>query len=270
MELISNQLRDFIQANTTNIPIEELRARAYNKRQGDLKGIDCPICKNKGYIAVFENDVEFMRECSCMKPRRSISRMEKSGLSSQLGKCTFDNYIASEEWQKRSKATALKFLNSNGEWFYAGGQSGAGKTHLCTAIVGEMLKQGKSAKYMLWRDEIVKLKANVNDDIAYSRQMDELKSADVLYIDDFFKVVGGNKPTGGDINIAFELLNFRYNDSKLITIISSELITDEIIDIDEAIAGRIISKSKGYCINLLKNRDRNYRLKGADNGNSTN
>ena len=141
---------------------------------------------------------------------------------------------------------------------------------MCTAIVGEMLKQGKSAKYMLWRDEIVKLKANVNDDVAYSKQMDELKSADVLYIDDFFKVVGGSKPTGGDINIAFELLNFRYNDNKLITIISSELITDEIIDIDEAIAGRIISKSKGYCINLKKDRDRNYRLKGADNGNSTN
>ena len=37
MELISNQLRDFIQANTTNIPIEELRAKAYNDI-GELQG----------------------------------------------------------------------------------------------------------------------------------------------------------------------------------------------------------------------------------------
>ena len=28
----------------------KLKADSYNKRTGDLKGYDCPVCKNKGYI----------------------------------------------------------------------------------------------------------------------------------------------------------------------------------------------------------------------------
>ena len=43
---------------------------------------------------------------------------------------------------------------------FIGGQVGAGKTHLCTAMVGEFLKRGISAKYMLWRDDALKLKAS--------------------------------------------------------------------------------------------------------------
>ena len=45
--------------------------------------------------------------------------------------------------------------------------------------------------------------------------------------------MAGKPITQGDINIAFEIINYRYiND--LITIISSELLLDEIINIDEA------------------------------------
>ena len=99
--------------------------------------------------------------------------------------------------------------------------------------------------------------------------MDDLKKAEVLYIDDLFKGgrdMDGNykPPTPADINAAFEIINYRYNSPDLITIISSERILAELNDIDEAIAGRIAEKSKpnGYCINLKRDAEKNWRMKG--------
>ena len=87
-----------------------------------------------------------------------------------------------------------------------------------------------------------------------------------MYIDDLFKTGKADdntvqKPTGADINAAFEIINYRYNNPSLLTIISSELSQDELIDIDEAIGGRIYEKSTAFSIG--KNRDRNYRIKKA-------
>ena len=119
---------------------------------------------------------------------------------------------------------------------------------------------------MLWRDDVVKIKGAVTDHDEYSRLMDEYKNIDVLYIDDLFKTGKADdntvqKPTGADINAAFEIINYRYNNPSLLTIISSELSQDELIDIDEAIGGRIYEKSTAFSIG--KNRDRNYRIKKA-------
>ena len=99
--------------------------------------------------------------------------------------------------------------------------------------------------------------------------MKELKKTDVLYIDDLFKGGKGEDgkykpPTAADINAAFEIINYRYNNPELVTIISSERTLVELNDIDEAIAGRIAERSKesGYCINLKPDKKRNWRMKG--------
>jgi hypothetical protein len=96
-----------------------------------------------------------------------------------------------------------------------------------------------------------------------------LKNADVLYIDDLFKNGKDDfgtvkQPTPADINAAFEIINYRYNNPGKITIISSERTLIEMNAIDEAIAGRIAEKSKagGYCINLAKDGKKNWRMKG--------
>jgi len=122
---------------------------------------------------------------------------------------------------------------------------------------------------MLWRDEIARIKALVNDAEQYGAMMQEIKNADVLYIDDLFKTGKDDfgkvkQPTPADINAAFEIINFRYNDPRKITIISSERTISDLNEIDEAIAGRIAEKSKadGYCINLGRDAGKNYRMKG--------
>lgn len=207
-------------------------------------------------------------ECSCMNTRRNIKRMERSGLKNVIGRYKFDTYLTEEPWQESVKEKAQEFVkerleNKNADdWFFISGQSGSGKTHICTAICREFLLKGLSVKYMLWRDDSMRLKMNTRDYAEYEKLMGELKNADALYIDDFFKCGyredGLQKPTAADVNLAFEILNYRYNNPQLITIISSESLIEDLLDVDEAVAGRIFERSKMYCTGI-HGSEKNYR-----------
>jgi len=274
MPEIMAHVPEAIRSRHTEMSFEEYsdkRINDMNSIDGNLTGYDCPICKNKGVIYSHDGIYEVSRECECMKIRRSIWNIEKSGLKNLLDKYTFENYKVTEPWQKVFKESAERFINDHtGKWFYAGGQVGCGKTHICTAIVKELLKQGIPARYMLWRDEVVTLKAVVNDEVEYPKLINPLKTVPVLYIDDFFKTGDeldkfGNlvkkRPTQGDINVAFEILNYRYNNDKLITIISSERTIDELLDCDEAVGSRIYQRTKEYCKVCPQDIKRNFRMR---------
>lgn len=233
----------------------------FNNVPGTLVGYDCPECNNRGRIAVIDGDYVMHKECKCMVVRRSLNRIERSGLKNQLDKCTFANYKVTADWQKSIKDKAQRFLSdSYGKWFYMGGQVGSGKTMICTAIVGELLKMGYDAKYMLWLDDVTPLKAGIMED-NHAFEMGKYKRVKVLYIDDFFKSEAGRTPSQADIKIAFEILNHRYNNPSLVTIISSEKTIKELLDIDEAIGSRIYERTKEYSINLNKDKNKNYRLR---------
>lgn len=242
---------------------EELKVKSFNKDVGTLEHYNCDKCKNKGYIAYVDNTDKFaLKRCDCMTIRTSNERIAKSGLADLLKDYTFDNYITTEKWQESIRASAMAFVNDDGShWFFIGGQVGSGKSHICTAISAEMIAKGKKVAYMLWRDEIVPLKANVNDYEEYDKRIGYFKNVQVLYIDDFLKVERGKEPTSADVNIAFELLNYRYNNPDLITIISSEFTARDIISIDEAVGSRIYEKSKKYQININADINKNYRLR---------
>lgn len=259
---------------------EQAKADFYNASEGDMHesdGYDCRICRNKGYIShVVKNELygyhcEQLTPCKCWKVRSAINKLARSGLQNAVKACTFDKYETPDAWQKYIKETAMRFCqDQQNHWFYIGGQSGAGKTHICTAIAVHYIRQGVEAKYMLWRDEIVRIKALVNEQAEYTKIMQELKTVPVLYIDDLFKVGESHdkqaRPTAGDINVAFEIINHRYANPGLVTIISSEKTLPELLEIDEATAGRIAERSKagGYCVNLKKDSKRNWRLRGLD------
>lgn len=244
-----------------------MRVDAYNAAVGSLTDYDCPLCKNKGYIQyVGKGGEEITRECRCMPIRETKRVIRESGLQSLLDRCTFDAYRTDEPWQKSAKAAAQRFVTDHKDkWFFAGGQVGCGKTHLCTAIVREFLLNGIRAKYMLWRDEITGLKAIVMED-GYSGAITGIKQMPVLYIDDFFKSERGKPPTTADVNIAFEILNYRYNNPELITLISSELTVDDILQIDQAIGSRIYERCRDSCLCIGRDTKKNYRLRQRSNG----
>ena len=89
----------------------------------------------------------------------------------------------------------------------------------------------------------------------------------MLYIDDLFKTgreSGGlfQRPTVADINLAYEILNYRADRPKLMTILSSECLLEQLIEIDEAIGGRIAELSAPYVFSISPDRKKNYRLRG--------
>ena len=179
---------------------------------------------------------------------------------------TFGKFEVSENWQKTVQNAAASYAKSPQGWFFIGGQSGCGKTHICTAICRELILQGLDVVYMLWRDEITRLKAMVTDVDKYDNNIQLFKRAEVLYIDDFFKMgrgIGNNdmqKPTMADINIAFELLNYR-SINNLQTIISSEFNIAELLEIDQALAGRIVENANPMPLVIRPDIKKNYRLK---------
>lgn len=235
------------------------RVETYNNLTGNLKYYDCDKCKNKGVIAKISDNTEVMNRCVCMKIRESFSRIEKSGLTMHMRQCTFDNYIVSDTWQKQIKQAAERFIIDKNKWFVICGQSGSGKTHICTAIMVSLIMSGKSGKYMIWREDATKLNAKINEQ-SYQNDLDYLKTVEVLYIDDLFKTKFGAEITQGEIKLAFDLINHR-SISGLITIISTELTVNELIKIDEATASRIIMMAKDYKFSIKKDQSKNYRLK---------
>lgn len=206
----------------------------------------CEECDDKGLITrQDESGVLYSRECSCMNRRRALRQLKESGLDGIMSRYSFSRYLTPDRKAEELKRAAEKYCDSPPAWFYISGRPGSGKTHLCTAICGSFIRNGKAVFYCVWPEVVGKIKAMKTEDPVppeYEKTMELLKTIAVLYIDDLFK----GKATEADYKIAFEILNARYNNPKLRTIISSELNLDRIKD--DAIRGRITERAREYVL----------------------
>lgn len=234
----------------------------FNSQSGELQGYDCRACKNRGYVALLgDNGYMCVQECDCLKVRRTLKQVAETGVNKSY---RFDNFKVKYDWQKTMIEKAKRYVADPRGWFYAGGQVGAGKTHICSAVFASLVRKGAEGHYMLWTDEGASLKATVNDINAYRQIMKPLMTVKVLYIDDFLKVKQGNNPTAADMNLAFKLINARYNNPDLITIISSEWYLSDVRKFDDAVGSRIYEKTQDFCITLGREEDRNFRMKNKE------
>jgi DNA replication protein DnaC len=201
-----------------------------------------------------------------MKIRRCVWEMEKSGLQKVIREMTFDTYTANEPWQQTIQAGAMNYAGKLDGWLLFCGQSGSGKTHLCTAVCRQRLLEGDEVRYMPWRDKIAELKSMSLDSERRSEIITGYKTAEILYIDDLYKVGkaadGTCNPTGADINLAFEIINHRYI-NHLPTIVSTEKTPQELVEIDEATGSRIIEMAGNNVFSIARDTKRNYRLRGV-------
>jgi len=249
------------------IALAKMKAKTFNDTPGNLTGYDCQKCKNRGNIAVEKQDGNIStRECDCMRIRRCVWEMEKSGLKNIIREKTFDAYIAVEPWQEAIKAGASEYAKNPAGWLLMCGQSGSGKTHLCTAVCRSRLLAGDEVRYMTWREKISEIKALSLDNDRRAEILRCFKTAQILYIDDLYKTGkaadGSSNPTGADVGIAFEIINDRYI-NHLPTIISTEKTPMELVEIDEATGSRIVEMAGEKIYAIAKNPKRNYRLRGV-------
>ena len=267
--------------STTFDPLAFARRKAEdeNNAPGDLTGYNCPDCLNRGYTTDVDDAGSLMyQQCRCMEVRQSLRNIELSGLAGVIDRWTFDAFHATESWQKSLKSGAEQFVQAvraGGEsWFFVSGQPGCGKSHICTAISGELMRSGLAMKYMVWPEEAGKIKASRNDPEKQAELLEPLKTVDVLYIDDLLKVARSNdgwrhdpdRPTDADIRLCFEIINARYLRGKT-TVFSSEMsLTDELMDMDGATFSRVYQRATaptGFVFSIAHAAGRNHRLRGA-------
>ena len=246
-------------------PVSEKRC-AY-LTNGMCKSCTCDQCEGGFLIEEWRQDIlhggsmRGPRECRCVEKARCRKRLRDSGLSWLAARCTFDSFKTAKPWQQGVKKIAQDYLKDARRLsFFIFGQTGCGKTHLCTAICNEIIERGGSLRYFQWVRDGTRLKQILCDDGDYEKEIQQLISTRYLYIDDLFK----QELTAADIRLAYEILNGRYNAGRP-TIISSERSLDYITaakDGDgEAIAGRIFeSCGHGkYCVEIT-GQDKNLRF----------
>ena len=167
--------------------LEKYKADCFNRSEGQLNaqdGYNCDKCHNKGVtVRAYQDDIGAWKliytDCECAEVRRTIKRMKASGLKDIIRDYTFAKYQAIEPWQKQIKDAAMAYAKEPNGWFFVGGQSGSGKTHICTAICREFLLAGMPVQYMLWRDDVVKLKAAITEPEIYKALIARYKDTKV-------------------------------------------------------------------------------------------
>ena len=252
---------------------KEIDVQWANEEIGDLNekdGYNCDICLNKGKIFFLEDGKYVLwRYCECMKTRNIYHRLNECGITKNvLNNLSFDTWETDKEWQRKALDRCKQYVeaikNGGKNWLVMSGQSGSGKTHLCTAIFQELIKQANlKGIYMMWNTEIPRLialrKSTFTDNQEkYDKLIEDYKETDVLYIDDLFKLDAKMKEDS--LSLAYEIINYRYINDK-ITIISTETTKDQFKLLDMALCGRCVEKSNGYWFSF-KGETTNYRFKG--------
>lgn len=254
--------------------MQEMAKNTSTTASSELQAEKCSLCHDTGYIQVTTGSLyTAVKECDCMKARKAEALMQKSGLAHLLKELTFDAFEVTNDIQREMKDTALRYVETlstmpadapKKPWFYIGGNPGCGKTHICTAMCGELLKRNIGIVYMKWAEESRWLRAHTMEtdyDGRYERYID----ADVLYVDDFFKQPYHGTPIIGDAeqNLSFRVLDARYSMNRP-TIISSEWdLLEHILPTEQGTYSRVYQVSKDFTISIPRDVKYNYRLSRA-------
>lgn len=243
------------QFNLSDEEFEQKQVDDFNAKKGLLEdGFNCDNCKNKGRVRQLVDGYPIQTECpKCMPKRRSIRIAKKSGMGDLLNH-KVANFKTTQPFQEQMKELAIKYVKSDSrDWLTLLGQSGCGKTMLCSAVANTLINKQCETLYISWTNLLNELRNNLDKSIDLLSKYQKIQ---VLYIDDLFK--GQIKDYAKEI--AYELINYRYN-NKLTTIVSSELNMDELSKIDQATAGRIREMAGEYLLCISDEVSKNYRFK---------
>lgn len=226
----------------------------------------CNKCRDTGWV---QTEKGYAR-CECYEIDYANRLWENFGVNPSDVKLLRE-YTPYNDQTKKAKERAAEYITSfnnnsldKGTGFCLMGQPGAGKTHIILSIGKALLDQKIKVIYMPYLEAIRELKANAMDDEYYSKLSNRFKRTPVLIIDDLFKdkvkknkIVTGLTPA--DMNHIYPIINYRYS-NKLPTLISTECTPSMLMELDEALTGRILERCNGKFGIVFKN-ECNYRMR---------
>lgn len=243
--------------------INKIIAKNHNTISHASSEYKCTKCRDTGFI---QTERGFAR-CSCYEEDYIKRLWENFGVNPADVKLLKD-YEPYNDVTKRAKHQAAQYINKfdeldKGTNLVLMGQAGGGKTHIILAIGKALLERKMKVLYMPYLEAIRELKANAMDDEYYNKLINRYKLAEVLIIDDLFKdkVKKGRltaELTEADMRHIYPILNYRYS-NKLPTLISTECTPQMLIELDEALAGRILERCAKF--GVVFNNQCNYRLR---------
>lgn len=224
----------------------------------------CDKCKDTGWILKKqEHGQPIAIPCECRIKNKIKDQWKYAGINTEMVNYKFGNFKVWNKSSETMKDTALAYFHdfddireTRRNSIMLCGQVGSGKTHLSIAIAINMLRTNIRVVYMPYRDVITKIKQNMVDQEYYKKSISKYQIAEVLLIDDLFK----GKINESDINIMFEIINYRYL-NYLPIIVSSEFSIDKLLGFDQGVGSRIYEMCKDYIVEVEQDIRNNYRLK---------
>ena len=136
-----------------------------------------------------------------------------------------DTDVQDRESLARAWRSARNLAANPEGWLLLTGNRGCGKTHLAIAIAGECLQQGKSVFRAFVPDLMDHLRGTFSPDsaISYDELFEQVKTADLLILDDF----GTQVSTPWAEEKLYQIIAYRY-DLQLPTVITSVDTVDEL------------------------------------------
>lgn len=247
----------------------------------NLPDYDCQKCHDGGWVEKIDQEasraygypITYMAKCQCLinaeKQHRLARLFVQASLTTELQRQTFNNFridVYNNHLQKngvshraimaQNKDWAMRFVASVSEahqrqskglaidqripWLFLQGPTGVGKTFLCSAIANALLQTGIPVLYLPFTELLAMMKAAFNErNNKADRLLNEARDVEVLILDD----LGAENITGFVEETLFSLLNYRLSHALRPTVISSNLMIEEIEDYYNA---RIASRIKRY------------------------
>lgn len=235
---------------------------------------DCKKCLANGgtgfwKVYVEPGDVEYLIGCSmrdrCTKCTGYLNNkytynMSLSGIPRMNAGKSFDDFVCTENWQKKLKHECRSYFEDfrenymNGmdiSWIMLAGQSGSGKTLLGSIIGNEILKLGVRLRYVNYQVLIESMRQFKHDPI------EVYGSCEYLIIDDFLK----KNPTDFEFKTVFGMVEKRYA-TGLPTMFLTERSIDDLQKIDGSLYFKIYERAEGYVVDIGRDPSKNMRISG--------